>query len=782
MNSSFFERLLSTFKVEAEEHLKNISDGLILLENADSGSDNSEKLEVIYREAHSLKGAARAVSINEIQSICQNVENVFSALKKNEIRSSKGLYNLMHNSISVIETFLNSSAEERILIESNLDSISKLISEYLIDNTGLPLGGIGRPAIEINIDAPQVEVDIQSLKELKNSFLTKQQSDEVDSKSAPSKDKAKSPSTDVLKISFSKLDSLYHHSEETLVSKLRIAQLSDEFDDILLQFETWKKEWKKNLSKNFPANNSTSSNSVESVYILGAQNDFMDWNYDYISKIENRLLKFSKSSRRESRALQSTVDNMFDSIRSILIFPFSHLTDILPKMTREIAQELGKNIELVIEGAEIEIEKRILDEFKDPLIHLIRNCIDHGIETPTQRLEKRKPPRGTIRLTIKQTDASRVLVELTDDGAGIDIEAIRKSIIKKKFFTAAEVDKFEDEHIRQLIFRSGITTSPVITDLSGRGLGMAIVKEKIDKLSGTISINSKYGDGTKFSISLPIKIAAMRAITVSSGGFTFQIPTTHIIKVFRIKAEQLIMLEKKPFILFENKHIAVVKLNSILQLPSNSDIHNQHTFICILKIADDIAALSFDELLDENEIIIKPFNNQLKKIRNLTGGSIRADGSILPVLDSGDLIQSIKFISGSGDDEPRSQAAFAAETKTLLVADDSITSRMLMKDILESAGYKVKTAIDGVEALTLLKSGKFDLVVSDVEMPRMNGFELTSFIRKNTATAELPVVLVTGLAKREDKEKGIESGANAYVVKSNFDQNNLLEIIERLII
>jgi two-component system chemotaxis sensor kinase CheA len=683
------------------------------------------------------------------------------------------------------------------------------LQNCLIDNSrsgnGNNESNTGQPEIPTKeIKSEKIdEIDLQSIRKMRESFFKqKEEKQTVPGTSAmettgssfpaphttggKSHSQLKSASDYLLRVSFAKLDHLYNFSEELLTSKIRFEQISKEVLDPLAKLAHLRKEWryydtKLNLFRSRLLNSSNNLTKEEQV-LLQQFSDFIEWHNGYLAKIESRLLAIQKVTNSETKTLHSQVEGILGTLREILILPFSHLTDMLPKMTRDIAHELGKEVELQIRGAEIEIEKRILDEFRDPLIHLIRNAIDHGIESTKQRVKAGKPARGKITLAITQTDAARVMIEIYDDGSGLQVESLKKSAIKRNILQASDAARQTEEEAFDLIFRSGVTTSPVITDISGRGLGMAIVKEKIEKLNGSIVISSRPGEGTRFKILLPVTIAAQRAITIRCNDRIFLLPATYLQKVLRLRPEQIQMIEGKPSCILERNSVPIINLSDVLHLGKTDEPERRFVLIAILLQNEEKIAFAFDELLDEQEIVIKPFNKQIRKIKNIAGANLTADGHIIPILDANDLMRSAReHLTGES-------AAVAPPRKELnrqqhiLVADDSITSRMLMKDILESAGYLVTTAIDGVDAMTQLRTKDFNLVVSDVEMPRLNGFELTASIRANQKTAELPVILVTGLSKREDKEKGIDAGANAYVVKSSFDQTNLLEIIERLIV
>lgn len=800
MDAQFFERLLATFRTEADEHIKNISSGLVSLENAASEDEKAGHLEIIYREAHSLKGAARAVNLNEIEGTCQNIENIFAGLKKGEIIAGQGIYDLLHESIDHIGIFLNTSGAARDEAISQLAHLTRRLQEFFIEHyqsSARETGQATDPGFPNEDDqkAPDIpDIDLQSIRKLRENLIKQNGNSGASREQMPArqsdanipqqKPAPRQSQDDLLRVSFAKLDHLYHYSEEMLATRIRFGQITEELQSVHQLITLFKKEWRhhETLLGTFRSRYANNTGmSTEDSFILQQLTDYMSKAHRQLSRIDLRASALQKAAQSESKLLQSNVDGMLGTLREMLILPFSHLTDLFPKMTRDIARELNKEVDLQILGAEIEVEKRVLDAIKDPLIHLIRNALDHGIEKPAARIQNGKPARGKIILTITQTDASQVQITILDDGAGLNIEALKKSALKRNIIRQDDLAKLSNDDIYALIFRSGISTSPVITDISGRGLGMAIVKEKIEKLNGSVQILTEHGKGTRFIISMPVSIAAQRAIMVRCLNSAFLLPSTHLNKVLRLREEQIVSREGKLSFVLDKNPIPIVSLTELLQLGKPSAMERLRTLVAILSLNDQVVAFSFDELLDEQEIVIKSFNKQIKKIRNIAGANVTADGKIIPVLDANDLMRSAFELLLHVNPDSESAPVLPKRVRRILVADDSITSRMLMKDILETAGYHVDTANDGVDAITQLKTSEFDLIISDVEMPRLNGFDLTKSVRENKKTTELPVILVTGLSRREDMEKGIDVGANAYVIKSTFDQKNLLEIINRLI-
>jgi two-component system chemotaxis sensor kinase CheA len=510
--------------------------------------------------------------------------------------------------------------------------------------------------------------------------------------------------------------------------------------------------------------------------------EFFDWSRDYLRALENKVATLGRTAERDHLVVSKLVDDLLDDSKKLLMLPLATLGALFPKLVRDLCRDQGKEADLIVRGEEFEIDKRILEEMKDPLIHLLRNCIDHGIETPAERRHLGKPPRATITLAVSPVDGNRVELLVSDDGVGIDVSKVKASAIRHGRITAEEAEQLSETAALALIFQSDVSTSPMITELSGRGLGLAIVQEKAEKLGGRVSVESRPGQGTSIRISLPIALATFRGVLVETAEQCFVIPTIQVERVARFKPEDVRTVEGRETLALDDRATSLVWLAEVLELPDaeRSPSSEAGTAAVLLGLGDQRVAFAVDAVLGEQEVLVKRLVKPLSRVRNLSGVTVLGSGQIAPILNVADLLKSARKTAGAA---PRLavETPTTAEAKSILVAEDSITSRMLLKGILESAGYRVKTAVDGLEAFTTLSAERFDLLVSDVEMPRLNGFDLTARVRADRKLSELPVVLVTALETREDRERGIDVGANAYLVKSSFDQSNLLEAVRRLV-
>lgn len=763
--NGFKKRLLSTFIVEANDHIKAFSAGLIELEKGPAQAVQMEILETIFRDIHSLKGAARAVNIASIETICQSVEGVISALKQRKIELSQTLFDKLHHASDTFNVLL-SSIEGRQPAPGQ-GSISKLINSLSTLESG--------DAVSPNMREERIQAPIPPVYDT-GSSITRE-----------ALYKKRLSMSDTVRISTSKLGSLLLQTEEMLTAKQAVSQLSLDLEEIHSMFEALKTEWKK-VSFDLPLIEMSSRKyrqgaDTQDISRYTKTDDFLSWSQTHIRTIDKRLAAIKNTNNQFSRSFERMVDGLLEDMKKAMMLPFSTLLESFPVFVRNISYDLGKEAEIVIRGDSIEIDRRILEEIKDPLIHLVRNSLDHGIERPDIRVMNNKPRRGVITVAISQIDGNKVEIFVADDGAGINPAKVKETAVTNGIISPVDAENLSEQQAIPLIFHSGFSTSPIITDISGRGIGLAIVREKVERLGGVISVKTGLKAGTSFRIILPLTVATFRGVFVKAYGRSFIIPTINVERTMRVRSDDVRTVENRETITMDDRPCSFIRLGDLLGLPLRNQKENGKGYITVLvlSVAENSIAFGVDEVLGEQEFLVKNLGRQLSRVRNVAGSALLATGKPVPVLNVSDLMRSAVRTSAT----PSTPAVFSegidARRKSLLVVEDSITSRTLLKSILESAGYDVKTAVDGIDAITALKTGEFDLVVSDIEMPRMNGFDLTARIRADRKLKDLPVVLVTALDTREDREHGIDVGANAYIVKSSFEQSNLVEVVKRLI-
>ena len=424
------------------------------------------------------------------------------------------------------------------------------------------------------------------------------------------------------------------------------------------------------------------------------------------------------------------------------------------------------------------MDREVLDAIKDPVMHLVRNGVDHGLETPEEREAAGKPAEASILISL-QTHGNRLRLEVADDGRGVSAADIRAHAERRGVLREAELAQMDDDAVRMLVFRPGFTSSEQVSEVSGRGVGLDVVQESVERLAGNVHMETIEGVGTKFVLTVPVSQATARMLLLEVGTELFALPVASVERVLQVGSSEVSKVETGQAIEFEGRPIHIHRLGDLLNCNQRSDAGAVVTAI-VLNSFNERVALVVDRIVDERELITKGLGDHLEQVPNVAATTVLANGRVVPVLNTTDLVRGSRALEGQGELFTRASND-GMDLQTILVVDDSITTRTLERSILEAAGYQVRVATDGVEALDALSQGSVDLILADIQMPRMDGFQLTETVKGNERTASIPVVLVTSLASDEDRARGMHAGADAYVVKSEFQQGALLEILGKLI-
>ena len=764
-DAEFLKDLMETFLQETEEHIRVLSAAVVELEAAGEGGAVQGPVEILFREAHSLKGAAGAVGLPTIVSMCQAVESVLAKLKRRNMQATPAVIDAISEFVDCLQASLltnNGGSEQRAaaLVEqlAGLDQTSR---ERVPDEpikTMLPglSGGNGglKPSVR-EFDPPGRPEPV----------VTERVREQTQPASAMSTE-VPAPTTDTVRVSTGKLESLMLQAEEFISVKLATSQRSTALRDINSRLDIWKREW-------YQARISGDHEKIE---------EFLEWNSAFMEGVVADIRTLSKNTEEETRTIGPMVDELVDGMKRVLMLPVASLLSSFPKMVRDLARSRGKQAELTITGADIEIDKRVIENLKDPLTHILRNAVDHGTEAPETRQSLGKPVRGRILVAVTQLENNKIQMCVSDDGGGIDVGQLREAAVRDGLRTQGQLEATDDAEALRLVFASGLSTSAVVSQVSGRGLGMAIVEEKVDYLGGSVTVETQLGKGTLFRITVPATLATTRGILAQVSDWPFVMPVVSVDRVVRVRRGDIRLVENRETIQLEGHTLPLVYLHEVLDLPLKPQRNaSDYLQAVVAGSGDDRVAFAVDRIIGEQEVLVKTLGPQLVRVRNIAGGTIIGSGKVVPIMNTADLLQSAAASAKQGRRSDSAGANGSEARKAVLVVEDSITSRMLLKNVLEAAGYYVKPTVDGVDALSALREEDFDLVISDIEMPRMDGFELTSKIRNDTRLSRLPVMLVTGMETQEQKERGIDVGANAYLTKSSFTQGTLLETARGLL-
>lgn len=558
--------------------------------------------------------------------------------------------------------------------------------------------------------------------------------------------------------------------EQIQINKIAMSEYSFELSQLMTQTKQFEYAWKQII---FLMQDQLSKGSSENLRRLySTANDlFID-----IAKSMDRIHKNIRMCVNDQSIL---IHSIQDEVAHLQMVSVGHLFYTFPRYVRDLSHELNKHVELIIKGEDVKIDKAVLEGLKDPIIHLLRNAIDHGIESENIRKEQGKPAIGHIVIETTE-EQSLIKISITDDGAGIDIKKIAEIAQSKKIIDKTELDRMTDNEKLNLIFRSGFSTKDIITDVSGRGVGLDIVKSNIESLNGQITISSIPGKQTTFTLIVPLSIASERGLLIKSGGQQFVVPTISVQRVLLLYSENIIHVQGSQAIIFEEETLPFRVLSDILELKNYTLQNEKKLFAMVIRKDSQKVAFLVDEIIGEKEIVIKTLHEPLPKIPCVSGGTLLENNQVILVLNPADLliraIQQIPKSFSISKENPQE-----VKKKHILVVDDSITTRTLEKNVLESKNYQVTVAVNGQEAWDILQKQSFSLLITDVMMPIMDGFALTEHVKKSERLRNLPVIIVTSLGSDAEKKRGIDVGADAYIVKNEFESGALLNIVSQLL-
>ncbi len=796
LDDDIMRQLRAAFKIEAAEHIQALNRNLVALEKNPEEPERAALLAEIFREAHSLKGAAGAADFGEVEATAHKLENIFSAAKSGKITLTRDLCDVLYAGIDAASAIVDASLEGK---PHGLD-LARLQARLDAAALGQVLGGSSpaestapsepehkaeaQPAAQ-PAPAPGAEQPVASPSQEKPQPAAKASPPEPPTKPAKVESRKASAALrtdDTIRVSTEKVDSLMTQAGELLVAGLKIDQRVHQVEQISGAIEEWSREWLEERAANSNLLHNTEHEALRPLLKL------LDATQERLRTMSAQVSELQHGFAGDALHLSRITNDLGESVMKVRMLPVSTVFDAFPRLVRDLARDHNKEVELVMEGTETELDRKVLEQIKDPLLHLLRNAVDHGIETPDERVQAGKPRQGALTLKAFQK-GNNIVIESTDDGRGINRNKVKQAALKNGSISAEDAAAMSDDEALRLIFAPGLSTSAMITDISGRGVGMDVVRKNVEALQGQVDVESVVGQGTTMTLTLPLTLATTQELLVQVGDQTYGIPITAVERIQRVQSREIASVGGRQAILVDNEPVSLIRLAQVLELPATEQPEvsaDEKMPTIILGTAKRRIAFLVDAVVGQQETVVKTLGKQLARVRNVAGATILGTGRVIMALNPTDLMKSARGMEGrvAAAAQPRASAKVEKETKraTVLVVDDSLSTRTLEKNILETAGYKVVVAPDGMEAINMLNSnGGCDLIVSDVIMPRMTGFELTAAVKADPKLKKIPVVLVTSLDSRADKERGIEVGADAYLVKSNFDQANLLQTIGQLV-
>jgi two-component system chemotaxis sensor kinase CheA len=503
-------------------------------------------------------------------------------------------------------------------------------------------------------------------------------------------------------------------------------------------------------------------------------------NYRLLKGILDDVNRFSLDLEQDTLNLNYLTEEVHAEAMELRMLPLSTVTDDLQRTVRGLARDQDKEIQLVVRGDDVELDRMMLEAVKPMLLHMLRNSVDHGIETPQERKKAGKPAGGLIELSARY-EAGFVRLALQDDGRGIDPARVKQVAVERRLIAAEEAAALSAEEAVYLILRPGFSTRDYITDVSGRGVGMDVVKTNIDQVKGNLVIHSAVGKGTEILLHFPLTLAVVTGLLIDCEGETYALPLHYVGEILRLSERDILTEGGREVVRVRGTTLPLLSLREILGLPARAAVSSGKVTALVLRFREQQIACIVSRSFGTQELVVKTMGGQLRSIEYFSGATILGDGAPALILSVPDIFSAGQASRGAQLLKEFSADKARAKKGRILVVDDSITTRTMEKNILETQGYEVTVAVSGEAALAVVAEADFDLVVSDVEMPGIDGFELTRRLRRMERFAEVPVIIVTSLASDEHRRMGIEVGAQAYIVKGSFDQGTLLKTVETLI-
>lgn len=736
-------RLMKTFVAELGDYVSSLNHDLMQLERGPDAAARAEIFKSLFRTGHSLKGTARSMGVEALSTMGHHLESLFTAARDGRTALDANAFQLLFATADAI-----SDAARRLEAGQDVSQgpVAALLPRLEAAATQ------GPPAAEAVVPTP----------------LTPPESAPPEGPRPP--EPAPPQDDGFVRMSTGRLDRLIALGGELRVAQGRSHARDGDIGHLLAAAGRWRSDWR-TLEKSLRGLGRRDGEPDPHAALAARAIEMGRENAEWLARGLDQLSAVLAADRKAMDQVTAPLDREMMGARMIA---FGRAAAGLDRVVRDLAHTVGKEVDLRLEGARIEVDRQVIAAIKDSLLHLIRNAVDHGIELPEDRIAAGKPARGLLTVAAA---LRRGMVEITiaDDGLGFDLAAIRAKAAKLGL-TVPE----DDAQAARLAFAHGFSTAKAVTDISGRGVGLDVVKTAVESQRGTCDIAFEKGKGTRFTVTVPLTLTRLHALMVTAGGRPYAFDGSTVGGLKRVDPADLHTLEGRDAVTLDDGPLPLFRLADLLGLAGEPPVSGKLAVIVVGHGADRIGLVA-DSLDAEQEVVVKDLGPRLPRVAGVAGATILGDGRVALILNAGDLTRIalgrapapvLSDTLGDGPERPR---------RRLLVADDSVTTRTLVKSILEAGGFEVMDAADGLSAWQILQEKGADLVVSDVEMPRMDGFALTAAIRGSKRLRDIPVILVTALESEKDRMRGLDAGADAYLPKSTFDQTDLLQAIERLL-
>ncbi len=770
------------FRLEVEAQVTTLTSGLLALE---TNPNSAQELEALMRAAHSIKGAARIVGLDAAVGLAHVMEDCFVAAQNQMITLEGDQIDVLLRGVDLLQSLGSSSDLRDQTKEAEIGSIQAKIAAIQTPGAALVKQATQPPSepvtpnfvsvnstpiaqtkpISLTVPSPVMEASVLQIHD--DEKLGALELADTPSEPITTQDR-------VVRVSAENLNRMMGLAGESMIE----ANWLNPFIDSLMLLKSRQLELAKCLEKlqlDSLVSHSLNPEGIELLEIARRkEQECRDLTGDRVTELEEFVQRTANLS-----------DRLYREVIASHMRPFADGVQSFPRMIRDIARKLNKQVKLDILGKSTAVDRDILKKLEAPLTHILRNAVDHGLELPEARLAARKPAVGTIRLEAVHRGGMLAII-VADDGKGIAIEMLRQQVINKNLVTPEVAAKLTDNELMEFLFLAGFSLSKQVSELSGRGVGLDIAKSMAQEVGGTVRVTSQPGLGTNFYFQLPLTLSVVRTLLVEISGEPYAFALARIDQIVNIKKSEISVVENRQYFTIDQKNIGLIPAYQVLGLPpstSNSDT----LWVAIISDTSDTYGLVVDRCLGERELVVRPLDSRLGKVQDISAAALMGDGSLVLIVDVSDLVRSINnllktsWLAKVGAEAIVQSSAPHREVKRVLVVDDSITVREVERKLLQNRGYTVEVAVDGMEGWNAVRSQPYDLVISDIDMPRMNGIELIKQIKSHPRLNSVPVIVVSYRDREEDRLQGLEAGADYYLTKSSFHDDTLIQAVVDLI-
>ncbi len=779
------QEILEDFLVEAGELVEQMDQDLVELEN---NPEDLELLNSIFRVAHTVKGSSSFLNFDVLTELTHHMEDVLNKARRDELKITPEIMDVVLKSVDMMKELLEAIKNDGNDTDCGIE-IEDICQKLEAASKGESIASITQNSVEEK-DMNQKSESEDISEEIDVSAFESEEAKEKQEDSASQEEDYSNMSDEEVEAEIQRL--LEEKQKEKKAKKAKKgATIENKKEDV-------KKESPKNnqTQSKESKNKKESSKSSSPEQTIRVEVKRLDHLMNLIGELvlgKNRLLKIydDVEERYDGEKFLEELNNVVSSVSMVTtdlqiavmktrMLPVSKVFNKFPRLVRDLSRELNKDIELIMSGEETELDKSIVEEIGDPIVHMIRNSCDHGIEDKETRVANGKDPKGRVYLKA-YNEGNQIVIEIKDDGAGMDPNFLKMKAIDKGVITESEAESMSDKEAYGIIFKPGFSTAAKVTGVSGRGVGMDVVKTNIENLNGIIDIDSELGKGTTFKLRIPLTLAIMQALLVSAQEEYFAIPLSSVLETVRISMDEIYTIGGKNVLKLRDEVLSLVRLSDLFEVEKVFDT-NEHIYVVIIGLADTKLGLVVDGLVGQEEIVIKSMGDYLKGIDGIAGATIRGDGRVTLITDVAAMIKlaSETNVDLTQEEKKEEVVKNSPSDYHILVVDDSRTDRAIMKKALKPLGITISEATNGVEALNIIKAGDvdFDAILVDIEMPRMDGYTLASEIRKYSKYKNLPLLAITSRTSKSDRLRGIEVGMTEYITKP-YSQDYLMNTVSK---